>query len=380
LTINPPFTTEKEGNYAALTLPSSTLDQGYVPIQSATDPFHSTILRLWDPNFRPAVSQQWNFSLQQQFGPSTTLQVGYVGQKNDHLVVAQPYLQRQLLANGSTIASPYLSGNPTLQSDIGNISGTETNGNQEYDALQVTLQRRLAQGLSGQFAYTWSKCMTDSIGFYGESATTTQSAPTSAYVQDLYNRAAEWGPCLNDVSQYVTAFVSYDLPFGRGRRFGHDMNKVVNGFAGGWQVNGILTFHGGFPLTINGSDNSGTNARSSRANCLSPGIVFGEQDASAGGYQWFSASSSIYGPAAMGTFGSCGVGTIRGPGLKTADLGISKRFLVTERQNLEIRGEFINATNTPILYAPARSLGGTLGLVNTSGNPRNIQIGAKYNF
>jgi hypothetical protein len=379
LTINPPFTTEKEGQYTALTLPSSTLDQGYLPIQSNSDPFHNTILRLWDPNFRPAVSQQWNYSLQQQFGNSTTLQVGYVGQKNDHLVVAQPYLQRQLLANGTTIPSPYLSGNPALQSDIGNISGTEANGNQEYDALQATLQRRLANGLSGQVAYTWSKCMTDSIGFYGDGD---QSAPASAYVQDLYDRKAEWGPCLNDVSQYVTSFISYDLPFGRGRHFGNNWNRPVNALLGGWQVNGILTFHGGFPLTINSSDNSGTNARAARANCLSPGIVYGEQDSPKGGYQWFDPSASIYAPAAAATFGSCGVGTIRGPGLKTADLSLSKKFQFSEHHNFEIRGEFINATNTPILNAPGRSLGSTLGLLNssTAGNPRNIQIGAKYNF
>jgi Carboxypeptidase regulatory-like domain len=378
LPINPPFTVEKEGNYTAQTLPTSTLDQGYVPIQSATDPFHKTILRLWDPNFRPAVSLQWNFSIQHQFGNTTTLQVGYVGQKNDHLVVAQPYLQRQLLPNGTTIPSPFLSGNPALQSDIGNISGTEANGNQEYDALQVTLQKRLSNGLTGQVAYTWSKCMTDSIGFYGDGS---QSAPASAYVQDLYNRVAEWGPCLNDVTHYVTAFATYDLPFGRGRTFGKDMNKIVNAFAGGWQVNGILTFHGGFPLTINGSDNSGTNARAARANCLATPIIYGHQDAAQGGYQWFSGSSTYFGPAAKGTFGSCGVGTVRGPGLSTADLSLSKQFQITEHQNIELRGEFINALNTPVLNAPTRSLGANLGLLQSaSADPRNIQIGLKYNF
>lgn len=377
LPINPPFTVEKEGNYAALPVPGSTLDQGYVPIESATDPFHNTILRLWDPNFRPAVSQQWNFSIQQQFGNTTTLQVGYIGQKNDHLVVAQPYLQRQLLANGTTIPSIYLSGNPALQSDIGNISGTEANGNQEYDSLQVTLQKRLAHGLQGQFAYTWSKCMTDSIGFYGDGS---QSAPTSAYVQDLYNRAAEWGPCLNDATHVVSSFVSYDLPFGRGRAFGKNMNKVVNAFAGGWQVNGILSFHGGFPLTITGSDNSGTKARSARANCLATPVIFGEQNSPRGGYQWFDPSSTYFAPAAAGTFGSCGVGTVRGPGLHNADLSLSKKFQFTEHQNVELRGEFINALNVPILNAPTRSLGSNLGLLQSSQGARNIQIGLKYNF
>ncbi len=385
LTINPPFTVEKEGQYTALAVPTTTLDQGYVPISSATDPFHNTILRLWDPNFRPAVSQQWNFSVQHQFGNTTTLQVGYVGQKNDHLVVAQPYLQKQLLPNGTVIPSPYLSGNPTLQKDIGNISGTEASGNQEYDALQATLQKRLSNGLSGQVAYTYSKCMTDSIGFYGEGS---QAATTSAYSQNLYNRAAEWGPCYYDVTHNVTAFLSYDLPFGRGRQFGTDMNKAVNAFVGGWQVNGILSFHGGFPLTINGTDNSGTNARGARANCLAYAPVYGEVNAPQGGYQWFdnaqpgnkTGATPVFGPAAAGTFGTCGVGTVRGPGLHTADLSLSKQFQFTEHQNLELRGEFVNALNTPVLNAPNRSLGANLGLLNSSQDPRNIQIGLKYNF
>ena len=375
LTINPPFSTEKDVNYSALTLPSSTLDQGYTAIGSTTDPYKGTNLRVWDPNFRPAVAQQWNFSLQNQLGNATTLQVAYVGQKNDHLVVAQPYLQKQLLPNGTVAPSAYFAGNPALQSDIGNISATEANGNQEYDALQVTLQHQLSRGLQGQFAYTWSKCMTDSIGFYGEGA---QAATTSPYAQNVYNRKAEWGPCYYDVEHNVTAYATYDLPFGRGRTFGSNMNKAVNAFVGGWQVNGILSFHGGFPLTVTGSDASGTNSRGTRANCNSPAIIYGQQNSPLGGYQWFSPAS--FSQPLAGTFGTCGVGTLRGPGLATADLSASKQFFVTEHQNIEFRAEFINATNHPILQAPNRGVGTTLGLLQSSQGARNIQFGLKYNF
>ena len=105
-----------------------------------------------------------------------------------------------------------------------------------------------------------------------------------------------------------------------------------------------------------------------------------ENKTPAGGYQWFDGSSSYFAPAAAATFGSCGVGTVRGPGLHTADLSLSKRFEFTEHQNLELRGEFINALNTPVLNAPTRSLGANLGLLQSSQDPRNIQIGLKYNF
>ena len=79
----------------------------------------------------------------------------------------EPYFQRQLLANGATAPSPYLSGNPQL-SRIAQISGTETNGNQSYNALQATLRKRYSAGLEFQGAYTYSKGMSDAIGYYGE--------------------------------------------------------------------------------------------------------------------------------------------------------------------------------------------------------------------
>ena len=193
LTINPPFAHEQDANYSALPLPSSTLSQGFLPFQSNPgDPFAGATLRVWDPNIRPAVSNQWNMTVQQQFSNSTTLQVGYVGQRVTHLAVPMPFLQRQLLANGKVVNSPFLAGNPTLQNEIGQISGTATNGNQSYNALQAVLLKRFGDGLEYSVAYTYSKCMTDSSGYYGSWGG--QTTPTSPYWQNLYDKKAEWGP------------------------------------------------------------------------------------------------------------------------------------------------------------------------------------------
>lgn len=390
LTINPPFSSEHDGLYTNLPYPGSTLDQGFTTL-IGTNPctqegllaasaacFSGATLRVWDPDVQPALSNQWNFTVQRQIGNSTTVQLGYVGQRSTHLMVATPYLQKQLLPDGTVANSPYLSGNPVLQSEIGQISGTASNGNQSYNALQAVFQRRLAQGLSFQANYTWSKCMEDSIGYYGASG---QSAPTSAYWQNLYDKKSQWGPCFFDASQIFSGYVTYDLPFGRNRMFGKNMNRVLDAFVGGWEVNAIASFHGGFPLTINSTDQSGTKARSARADCLSPAVVFGQQDVAAtlgGGYQWF--SPAPYATPQKGTFGSCGVGTVRGPGLHTVDLSVVKHFAVTEHQNLELRGEFINLSNTPILNAPNRSIGSNLGVVSSSQGARNVQLGLKYNF
>ena len=201
LPMNPPFTSpEFETDYFTSNLPATTTGQGLLP---PTNPFQNAIIRLWDANIRPAISQQWNLSVEHQFTDSTTLQVGYVGQHATHLMVAMPYLQKQLHADGSITPSPFLSGNPTLQSEVSQISGTASIGNMRYDALQATLQKRFSGGLQGQVAYTYSKCMTDSIGYFGAGG---QAAPTSAYWQNLYDRRAEWGPCYYDVAHVLTSY------------------------------------------------------------------------------------------------------------------------------------------------------------------------------
>ncbi len=377
LPINPPFAHENDLKYQSLSFPGSTLSDGFLPfLENPGNQFAGATLRVWDPNVRPAVSNQWNFTVQQELNSSTTLQVGYVGQRTTHLAVPMPYLQKQLLPDGTVANSPYLSGNPTLQGEIGQISGTATNGNQSYNALQAVLQKRLASGLEYSVAYTYSKCMTDSSGYYGSWGG--QTTPTSPYWQNLYDKKAEWGPCYYDATHVLTSYATYDLPLGRDRAFGKDMNKVVNAVIGDWQINGIFSLHGGFPLTISAGDASGTNSRGSRANCVAPATVFGEQNSPSGGYQWF--DPNAYGPAVPGTFGTCGVGTVRGPGLHTLDLSLSKFFTVTERQKLEFRAESINLTNTPILNSPNVGLGSNLGLLQSAQGARNIQFALKYLF
>jgi hypothetical protein len=156
------------------------------------------------------------------------------------------------------------------------------------------------------------------------------------------------------------------------------MNKIVDGVVGGWTASGILSLHTGFPITVNATDVSGTTARAARANCIAPAMVFGQQDATQGGYQWFNPAD--FAQPSAGTFGNCGVSTLRGPGLQTFDFNLAKYFAVTEHQRLELRGEFINLTNTPILNSPTRGIGTTLGLLQGSQGARNVQIALKYTF
>jgi len=381
LPMNPPFTTpEFETDYHDSNLPATKIEQGLLP---PTDPFQNAVLRLWDPDTQPAISQQWNFSLQHQLNDTTTLQIGYVGQHGTHLMVPMPYLQKQLHADGSITPSRFLSGNPELQSKISRINGTAAVGNMRYDALQAVFERRLNIGLAGQIAYTYSKCRTDSSGYYGSWGAQTTSA--SPYWQNLYDQRAEWGPCYYDVTHVISSYAVYELPIGKKKKWGRNLHPIINAAIGAWQVGAIVQLHGGFALTIPDlSDASGTNSQGSRANCIAPPHVFGKRpafDAVTGqslGFQWFDPTS--YGPAAAGTFGTCGVGTVRGPGLHTADLSLQKEFPLGESKKLEFRAEFINFTNTPILNSPNTVLGPNLGLLDSSQGERNVQFALRLYY
>ena len=92
---------------------------------------------------------------------------------------------------------------------------------------------------------------------------------------------------------------------------------------------------------------------------------------------WNPASATV--PAA-GTFGTCGIGSFRGPGLATADLNLAKHFVLGERTNLEAMAQFINVTNTPILGRPSFFQGSTFGVISASNPGRQIQFGLKLHF
>jgi hypothetical protein len=374
LPFNPPFNSEFQALYNTPSdiLPKTTLDQGFPA--NTTDPYKGANIRLWDPNVRPAEVQQWNLTMEFQLPAQNVFTVGYVGQHGTHLVVAMPYFQKQLV-NGQILPSPYLAGNPDLVSRITQISGTCSCANQKYNSLQATLRKRYSMGFTYQLGYTWSKGMSDSIGYYGEGG---QAGGQSAYMQNLYDRKAEWGPTYFDLQQNFTGSFVYEVPVGRKKKFGSSWNPVADAVLGGWQLGGIYTAHGGFPLTIKMSgDPSGTLARSFRANVnstpndphqIGPGVLF--------------LDPAPYSQPAARTFGNVGIGTVRGPGMSRFDLSLSKRFNLGEKRWFEIRSEAFNLTNTPIFASPAsQTITSTLfGQIRSSQGERNIELAAKFYF
>jgi hypothetical protein len=394
---NPPQPIAASANYSTLAYPTTTLDQGFTPIAvpsgctiaglESADPscYKGAIIYSWDKKVQPAHSNQWSLFVQHEFSPSATFQIGYVGQSTTHLTNAELLTQLVWDSPGVVSPSPFFADNRPVIDQVAYIFGTFAEAHQNYNALQTEVQGRLNHGLSYLLNYTWSRCMTNSQGFWGEGG---QSSAPSAWWQNTYNPSGENGACYYNVKGVFTGYVIYELPFGRGKQFGANMNKVADAVAGGWKLNVIPTFRGGFPLTLSSNDDhSGTNSFQNRPNCIAPPHVLHKHPIGNGfyGYRWFDPAS--YQEPSDGYFGNCSVSSVYGPGEQNIDASVAKIFPITEHQNLEFRAEFINAFNHTILDAPSNGGiditnpdGGTIGQINKSEGARNIQFALKYNF
>ncbi len=362
--------------------------------------FKGTTIHMTDPNYRPATSNQWNFTIQRQLTNSTTITAAYVGQHNDHLSTILYASQKFLEPNGTVVPGPYVSGNPTLYNETAGGGGVvrlnSTVGVANYNALQISAQQRLSRGLEFLMNYTWSKCLTNNQGYYGRygDIAASEASADVAFQQNVYDINADYGLCDHDVTNVFNGYLTYDLPFGHGRTFGSNANKVVNSVLGDWQLSTVFTVHGGFPISmLDWSGDPGTGSAQPRPECIGPSqeTPYTEAPASAGGgYYWFNSGTMANPPS--GQFGNCGVSTERGPGLHQVDLELSKFFRITEHSNIEFRAEAINAFNSPAFTVTGYSIdvigfnaNGSVatpntGLVNTSQGARNLQFGLKYNF
>ena len=429
LTQNPPFYGASE------TAPSGDISAGF---GSSVAPCGGTIsfscyagirIRGFDQNFRPAVTQQWNFTIQHQFSNTTTVQVGYVGQHGTHLLNFFDATQLVGLNASGGIAKPgelivsraagqFLGGDTPgslYQADNAFFGGVNaiggfnvSNSSQRYDALQAVLQKRMSNGLQAQVAYTYSKCMSNSPGYFGTGwgSTNAQSSGGQPGWQNSYDGRADWGPCYFDQTHILSSYVTYQLPFGRGKQFGRDMSRALNAVVGNWEIGGIITLHTGNALTLNdfggwGAADAGDASRtngigpyflSERPSCNGPlrtadTYVQGGTSSNPGpGYiQWFD-TSNVSRPD-PNTFGTCSVGNGRGPGLADVDLSLHKDFQFTESKWLELRLEAVNAFNHRVLTFTGGPANGSFdpgssifGQLTGSQSARNVQLGLKIHF
>ena len=393
LTQNPPFTPPQvEANNVATGTGYSTETAFSAAAPPTGNPFIGATMLAWSGTVQPAVANQWNLSVQRELANNTTLQVGYVGQSTSHLMVPEWLSQGDLHPDGS-ITYPLIGGQNPVGTVIdgvtttaltygpngfGNVKNTASVGNMNYNALQVVLQKRYSHGLEAQVSYTYEKCMTNDDGYYGTWGTTTQAGPSGNYWQNLYNPAGDYARCYWDSTHVISAYAVYELPFGKGKQFGHDMPSVANAIVGNWSINPIVSWHTGFPLSLYGADNSGTGSPENRPNCNGP--VTYPKTVSVQGIQWFGQGS--FSNAAPGTFGNCAAqGPVIGPGYTDVDISMQKNFPITETMRVQFRTDFLNVFNHPNFAVPNDSCcTGTFGVSSATQDARQLQFALKFYF
>ena len=430
--INPPKViqnVETNNTGAGLNYPATTLDQGYTPFAGATactaaqlqvfSPNCQSQIHATNPNLQPAVNQQYSVALEQQFAGNMTLNIGYVGNKDDHMSDIYIYNQKQINpVTGVVTPGPFLQGTVNA-GDQSRYNASD--GISRYNALEVVVKQKAFHGLDYLLNYTFSKCMANSLGYFGtygdeEGAGESQTEGTQNFFQNAYNPRGDYGRCTIDTANAFTSYVVYDLPFGRGRLIGGNVSRPVDAVIGGWKVATSITFRSGFGITpFAGSYFGDTNANSAasltgsfeaRPNCVA-GITANTpmQTVQIGG----SIGKVNLNPAAVSEvgnfqFGNCETGALRGPALKTADLNLTKQVHVTDKFNVQVAAQFLNLTNTPIFSVPAsynpaysscgacngvRTTGfygggagtvGSFGLLDGSNPGREVELSVRLNY
>jgi hypothetical protein len=396
LPLNPPFFTESNVTYDVNAPGRIATGFGDLtgPRSSPTAaPFYQG--RAWDLNLRPQMTNQFNFAIEREIDKATSVNIAYVGQRGTHLVI--PHEANNPLPGTGPFSTwaPINDRRPLARvlPNVGNIALTESSGTSWYNAMQLSGRRRMTGGFEMLFQYTYSKTNTDGLGYYGCGGVNAEGA----YWQDAYNRRGNYGPACFDVRHNFTTAGIYNLPFGKGQKFGSGMSKAADLVLGGWNINYNLARRGGFPVTVFASQqntNSGRSPRgNARANRYRPANFSGTRTVDSWFGKVFTASdfcaagvdngTCAYGVPALGEFGSSGVGTERAPGFFNLDTSIGKTFRFTERHRLEFRTEMFNVLNFVNWGPPGRDINSpsTFGQITGQiGSPRNIQFGLKYFF
>jgi len=233
-----------------------------------------------------------------------------------------------------------------------------------YHSLQISANKRFSKGLQMQLAYTFAKSLDDGLSH-----------------QDSYNIRADRALSGIDLRHRTTITGVYEIPVGRGRRYGTSWSKPLDLALGAWQVNGIATFSTGTPLGISATNNAGIFNQAIRANNN------GKSGKLTGPVQdrlllYF--DKSVYSQPANFTFGNMGprLSDIRNDGVYSWDLSLFKEFRFLERARLQLRGEALNAFNTPRFGSPNTSVtSSSFATITSQANaPRQIQMGLKLIF
>lgn len=321
--------------------------------------------------------QSWFFSIQHRLRENFLLDVAYVGNDANNLVLINDLNQAFPNVPGQALPSQFRRRNPSF----GSVVGLMPWGFSNYHGLQVKLERRAAAGMYFLNSFTWSKTIDN--GSQPLDGGPGNDVPS---VQNIFDLNADRG-----LSAYHRKFVNvtsivWDVPFGSGPRLGTTSSRPTDWILGGWQITAINNLRSGAPITL--------VYQPSLANEVSPVItVFGRNqyrpnisgdpklpDGERSRLNYLD-RSSVSVPSPTQPFGNSGRNNVIGPGFFQLDLGLYKTFSIHERVRMQLRGEAFNALNRTNFNVPNGNISSqSFGQINNAFEARQFQVALKVLF
>ena len=316
--------------------------------------------------------QQWNFNIQRELAKDWLLELAYSGSKGTHLLMRyednySPPGPGNLNAKRQ-YQSIELPGTGIVTSPLGPIYGYHNNANSIYHALIAKIEKRFSNGFTLLTSYAYSKNIGDTCGNAAAGNT------AGCGYQDVRNMRAERSVDNQDIPHRFVASGIYDLPFGKGRRWGGNANKLVNAMFGNWAVGSIVVWAAGEPYspTVSGNPaNIGDRLIVNRPNIVGD-IYSGERTLDS------DFNTAAFVPNNQYELGNAGRNILRNRPDFNWDFSALKDFQLKERLRLQFRFEGFHFSNTPRFGQPGATVGTSgFGKITGADTPRNLQFGMK---
>ena len=361
---------------------------GYYPFPFTYPPASNTQFSLpdlvisYDPStkYLVPVTYQWDLAVEHEFARNWMLQVAYVGSKSTHgkeTVELNPGQYSLYVARNCQNLSGSCSNDARrlFAPYYGSLSMDAQDANANFNALEVTLKKRLAQHLSLSVAYTYSKALDDVPNGGANNDIGADSASAIPWYFPGRHQF-DYGPSGFDHTHVLVASYVWMLP-----TFA-SFDRFTRSVLGNWEWTGIVTARSGGPFTITaGQDQSKTGLNQDRAVLVAGVNPFASGACSTSAFCVSYLNKAAFSGPAVGTFGTLGKDSFRGPRFFDWDMGVVKNVPISERFHLEFRAEFFNIFNTVNFDNPNsnRSANG-FGTITGAASPRIGQLALKLVF
>jgi hypothetical protein len=343
------------------------------------------------PNLKLPYAQDWNVNIQRSIGTDWLLQAGYVGTTGVRLprfVEGNPAIyypgqstennvNQRRLYSGCTLTSP--PSVPCTYASVGEIAGI---ANSSYNALEMSVRKRFGHGLSFLASYTLAKSIDDVSSFNITGSASQPVAGENDLAQNPFDLAAERGRSMFDSRHRLVLSYQWAVPFWR------QGNTWYQHVLGNWQFNGIVTLQSGTPFTVFDSTDVSLQGQAPEISGFSsnrPNLIANPNNGPRTPQEWFNKKAFqqvVPDPnSPVQQFGNEGRNVVEGPGYANWDFAAVKNIPISERTQLQFRGELFNLLNRTNLRLPDSDISSpTFGQIQSDVGPRVIQVALKFMF